>query len=307
MKPTLRQFEVFVAVAQAGSVSRAAENLGLSQSAMSNALMALEEQLDIQLFDRVGKSVHLNELGRQLLPRAADLVERANEIESMLHGRKGFGQIRVGAGLTIGNYLATLVVAAFLDRHSGCRVHLDVRRSPAIIDAVAALELDLGLIEGGCEHAELHAEPWIQDELTVFCTPDHPLADRPASAGDLAKLKWILREKGSNTRATFDRAMGRHLSKLDVRLELEHTEAIKRAVESSLGVGCLSRLALKEAFRRGSLKPIQTPSLNLTRQFHFVWHKQKYQTAGMRELIADFQRLTQGVSRTDKIHLPYIP
>ena len=90
------------------------------------------------------------------------------------------------------------------------------------------------------------------------------------------------------------------------RLELEHTEAIKRAVEFGLGIGCISRLALHEAFRRGSLVPITTPYLDLRRQFQFVWHKQKYQTAGMREFLALCRTLTAGVTRSDEIQLPFI-
>ena len=94
---------------------------------------------------------------------------------------------------------------------------------------------------------------------------------------------------------------------LKVRMELEHTEAIKRAVESGLGVGCVSRLALRDAFRRGSLVPIDTPQLDLRRQFQFVTHKRKHVTAGMREFIAQCRRMTAGVARSDLIDLPFIP
>ena len=92
-----------------------------------------------------------------------------------------------------------------------------------------------------------------------------------------------------------------------MRLELEHTEAIKRAVESGLGIGCISRLALREAFRRGSLVPLKTPELELRRRFQFVWHKDKYPTATLREFLAACKAMTAGVSRSDEINLPYIP
>ncbi|HCH78118.1 MAG TPA: LysR family transcriptional regulator, partial [Pseudomonas sp.] len=92
---------------------------------------------------------------------------------------------------------------------------------------------------------------------------------------------WILREQGSGTRMTFEQAVRHRPGKLNVRLELEHTEAIKRAVESGLGIGCISRLALRDAFRRGSLVPVATPELDLRRQFYFIWHSHKYQTAAM--------------------------
>ena len=141
----------------------------------------------------------------------------------------------------------------------------------------------------------------------MFCAPGHPLAGKKrVPLEQLLAEPWILREKGSGTRETFDRAMHPHHSRLNIRLELEHTEAIKRAVESGLGLGCISRLALKDAFRRGSLVPIDTPDLDLRRYFYFLWHKQKYQTAGMREFLALCREMTEGLSRSDEIDIPPI-
>jgi DNA-binding transcriptional LysR family regulator len=94
---------------------------------------------------------------------------------------------------------------------------------------------------------------------------------------------------------------------LKIRLELEHTEAIKRAVEIGLGIGCISRLALRDAFRRGSLVALETPQLDLRRHFQFLWHKRKFQTAGMREFIALCRAMTNGVTRSDEIEWPFIP
>jgi len=308
MKFTLRQMAVFVAVARQESVSRAAEALSLSQSATSMALGELERLYDTQLFDRLGKSLRLNEIGQALLPQAVELIERAAAIETLLEGRAGFGKLRIGATLTIGNYLATLIVADYLKRHPESSAQLQVHNTATIIDQVARYELDLGLIEGTCRHPDLIVEPWIEDELVVFCSPNHPLAKkRSATLAKLAKEHWIVREPGSGTRETLDRALRHHHSELKVRLELEHTEAIKRAVEFGLGIGCISRLALREAFRRGSLVPIATPELDLLRHFQFVWHKRKFQTAGMREFIALCREMTAGVKRSDEIEWPFIP
>src|SRR3546814_10761081 len=118
---------------------------------------------------------------------------------------------------------------------------------------------------------------------------------------ELTHEAWILREQGSGTRLTFDQAMRHHRSALNVRLELEHTEAIKRAVESGLGIGCISRLALRDAFRRGSLVPVATPELDLRRQFYFIWHSHQYQTAAMLEFVEQCRALTSGVRRSDEI------
>lgn len=307
MKYSLRQLEIFVAISRTESVSRAAEALSLSQSATSTALSELERQFDLQLFDRVGKSLRINETGQQLLPRAVELLDRAKEIENLLQGHAGFGHMKIGATLTVGNYLATILVARFLKDHPESRIQLQVHNTSTIVHQIANHELDLGLIEGDCNHPDIAVQPWIADELVVFSAPDHPLAQqRKIAIEQLLQEPWILREKGSGTRATFDRAFHNHHSQLKIRLELEHTEAIKRAVESGLGIGCISRLALKDAFRRGSLVPLATPGLDLGRFFYFLWHKQKYQTTGMKEFLNLCRRFTADVERSDLVNLPEI-
>lgn len=305
MRYSLRQLEIFVAISRTASVSRAAEALSLSQSATSTALSELERQFDLQLFDRVGKSLRINETGLQLLPRAVELLDRAKEVEQLLQGHAGFGHMRIGATLTVGNYLATLLVARFLQDHPESRIQLQVHNTQTVVQQIANHELDLGLIEGDCHHPDIVVEPWIADELVVFAAPNHPLAKQPkVSMAQLLNEPWILREKGSGTRETFDRAFHSMHAQLKIRLELEHTEAIKRAVESGLGIGCISRLALKDAFRRGSLVPLATPTLDLSRSFYFLWHRQKYQTTSMRAFLDLCKAFTAGVTRSDLVNLP---
>lgn len=308
MKFSLRQLEVFAAVARHESVSRAAEELAMSQSATSTALGELERIYAKPLFDRVGKSLRLNEIGALLLPAAVELLDHAAEIENVLEGRTGFGTLKIGATLTIGNYLATLIVADHLQRHSDSRVELRVQNTATIVEQLAHFELDLGLIEGDCQHRDLVATPWVDDELVVFCAPSHRLSGRRSVALDeLRDEGWIMREVGSGTRQTLDLALTGKGFRARERLVLEHTEAIKRAVESGLGIGCISRLALREAFRRGSLKPLEVPELDLRRSFHFVWHARKYQTLALRAFLEQCRAFTAGVRRSDEIDLPYIP
>ena len=304
---TLRQLEIFVAIARCGSVSGATAEIALTQSAASTALAELERQSGQRLFDRVGRSLHLNERGRNLLPKAVELLDRAAEIDDLLRGHEAVGHLDVGATLTIGNYLATLIVAEFLQRHPKARLRLVVRNTAHLLEALATHEVDLGLVEGDCRHPDLEVVPWIDDELAVFCAPGHPLAGRQASVKRLLQEQWILREPGSGTRETFDAAFRHQLSSLQVRLELEHTEAIKRAVESGLGIGCISRLALRDAFRRGSLIEIRTPGLDLRRTFNFVWHRDKFHGAGLSAFLALCREFSAGAATSDAIPLPTVP
>ena len=285
MRITLRQIEVFAAIARTENVSRAAEGLAMSQSAASSALVELERQFDCPLFDRIGKSLRLNTTGRGLLPQAEDVLARAAEIEGFLAGGQ-LGPLAVGATMTIGNYLATLIVADYLQRHPESRIDLKVANTRHILDGVLRCELDIGLIEGEANDPDLVLDPWLADELVVFCAPQHPLAAAGAArTEELASQPWILRETGSGTRALFDRAIAPRLASLHVRLQLEHTEAIKRAVEAGLGLACLSRMALREAFRRGSLVELRTPQFDLQRNFYFVRHRQRHVSPASRAFL----------------------
>lgn len=287
MRYSLRQLEVFLATARHENVTRAAQALAMSQSAASGALKELESQFDVLLFDRVGKRLQLSELGRQLRPQAESLLAQARALEEALARDGSVGDLEVGATLTIGNYRAVSMLADFRARFPGARVGLRVANTESIASAVAGFELDVGLIEGEFHHPDLDIRHWRGDELVVFAAPGHPLAGRSSlSDEDLIALPWIVRETGSGTRQAFDRAMHGILTDLDIELELQHTEAIKRAVEAGLGVGCLSRIALEDAFRRGSLVPLPVPHRDFSREWFLITHREKFHTAAVREWLA---------------------
>lgn len=283
MRYSLRQLEVFLAVARFENVSRAAEALAMSQSAASGALKELEQQFDVLLFDRIGKRLQLSELGRQLRPQAEALLAQAGAFEQSLAGESVGGRLRIGATLTIGNYLAVEMIAAFRRRYPETDVSLGVANLQHIAEQVAGFEIDLGMVEGELHHPDLEMHFWRNDELQVFAAPGHPLArKRAVSDEQLLAQDWIVREPGSGTRQTFDRAMRGILADLKISMELQHTEAIKRAVEAGLGIGCLSKISLVEAFRRGSLVPLRVPGRDFRRAFYLVTHRSKYHSTALR-------------------------
>ena len=277
MRYSLKQVRVFLKVAHYENISKAALDLSMSQSAVSSALSDFEKHYGIQLFDRKGKKLQLNELGRALRPQAQALFEQAEAFEQHLQQENTVPVLRVGATLTIGNYLAVGIMAQYMKQHAGAQVQLHVANTASISEQVCNFELDIGLIEGELQSPELDVIPWLEDELVVFCSPTHPLARRKKlSDKDLLGATWILRESGSGTRQTFDRAMAGLLSQINVSLELEHTEAIKGAVEADLGISCLSSVTLGEAFKRGSLIPLKVPQRDFRRYFYFILQRQKY-------------------------------
>jgi DNA-binding transcriptional LysR family regulator len=281
MRYTLRQLEVFLAVARTGSVSRAGQELGLSQSATSSSLADLERQFDLQLFDRMGKRLRLSTRGASIRARAEAVLEQAGDLERAFESRAIEHRVRVGATLTIGNYVAVPLVARFMREHPAIGLTLEVANTEQIARQVANFQLDVGLVEGEVDHPDLETTRWRDDQLVVFCGARHPLARRRTlTDADLLAADWIVRERGSGTRQAFDRAMRGLLPQLRVALTLGQTEAIKRAVEAGLGLGCLSRIALEDAFERGALKPCRVPHRDFRRQFYFLLHKGKPPAAG---------------------------
>ncbi len=286
MRITLKQLAVFEAVAKHGTVTRAAAELNLTQSAASMALSDFEGQLDCLLFDRIGKRLQLNDLGRKLLPHAINTVAHANELESIArgHGDK-VGSLKIGASLTVGNYLMPPLIAAFMREHPQCQLSLEIANTSQIIQALEQFELDIGFIEGFCHAPNLEVMPWQSDQLVVFAAPTHPLAQQQNQQAltetDFQDAQWILREAGSGTREVFDNAVIGRLHHIHVLLELGHTEAIQRVVASGLGIGCASRLSLDEAIQSQTLTILDTPFWNLNRQLFILIHRQKYRTYGV--------------------------
>ncbi|HAT7998930.1 DNA-binding transcriptional regulator YeiE [Citrobacter braakii] len=274
MHITLRQLEVFAEVLKSGSTTQASVMLALSQSAVSAALTDLEGQLGVQLFDRVGKRLVVNEHGRLLYPRALALLEQTTEIEQLF--RKDNGAIRVYASSTIGNYILPAMIARYRQDFPDLPLELSVGNSQDVINAVLDFRVDIGLIEGPCHSTEIISEPWLEDELVVFAAPSSPLTKGPITLEQLAASPWILRERGSGTRELVDYLLLSHLPRFQMAMELGNSEAIKHAVRHGLGISCLSRRVIAEQLQAGTLSEITVPLPRLVRTLWRVHHRQKH-------------------------------
>lgn len=272
MKYTLRQLEVFLAVARHENVSRAAEQLHMSQSAASASLLSLEQTYKVQLFDRIGNKLALNANGNTVRKEAEKLLAHCENFEQLLSDHEDLGHLKVGASFTIGNHLATRYLAGYLNNHPGADVQLEIANTPDVVALVLNYEVDIGMIENAVQHRDLELIPWKEDELVVFCAADHPLAGKGTlSSRDIREARWILREPDSGARHTFERSLAGLLPEINIHLEFKHNEAIKNAVESGLGIGCLSRIVLGKNFRNGDLVPLKLPRRgSMRRTFYFA-------------------------------------
>ncbi|EGT4382226.1 LysR family transcriptional regulator [Cronobacter malonaticus] len=279
MHITLRQLEVFAEVLKSGSTTQASQMLSLSQSAVSAALTDLEGQLGVQLFDRVGKRLVVNEHGRLLYPRTVALLEQAGEIERLF--RNDNGAIRVYASSTIGNYILPEIIARYRRDFPDLPLEMSVGNSLDAVQAVCDFRVDIGLIEGPCHMAEIVAQPWLEDELVVFASPASPLLEGEVTLERLAAMPWILREKGSGTREIVDYLLLSHLPQFRLSMELGNSEAIKHAVRHGLGVSCLSRRVIAEQLETGSLVEVKVPLPPLVRTLYRIHHRQKHLSSAL--------------------------
>lgn len=279
MKFTLKQLDVFIATARQGTISRAAQELNISQSAASSALKELERHCDAQVFDRIGKRLVLNDLGRAVRAKAESLLMQAHELELDMRQETSAGALKVGATTTIGSYLAVSILTRFKENYPKSTVTLEIANTKRIAEMVANYEIDVGMIEGVVNEPDLTFIPWIGDEIKIVCAPQHPYAQKTELLdADLIQANWILRERGSATREAFTVTMKDVLPYMNPPLELQHNEAIKRAIESGLGVGCLSSLTLEVALYRHKMVQLKVPGRNMNRQFFLVVHKDKFRT-----------------------------
>ncbi|MDR4471078.1 MAG: LysR substrate-binding domain-containing protein [Nitrospira sp.] len=273
----LRQLQIFLAVAKYENISRAAQSLHMSQSAASEALLNLEHTYEVSLFDRVSNKLALNAIGQTLRKDAEILLAHCQAFEEKLLDHTEVGHIKVGASFTIGNHLATRYLSGYLAHYPEADVQLDIANTPDVVARVLNFDVDIGMIEGEVHHHDLELIPWREDELIVFCAADHPLARKNSLTNrDIREALWILREPDSGARQTFDRALAGLLPDINIYLELKHNEAIKNAVESGLGIGCLSRIVLQKNFDNGDLVPLALPRRKMRRTFYFALPRKRF-------------------------------
>lgn len=282
LRISFRELEVFVAICEQLTVTRAAVALSMTQSAASQSLAALESAVGTALFDRVGRRLVANEHGRLLLPKARAILDLGQEAQNLFDG--GAAHLRLGASTTIANYLLPQEIARFRSRQPHTGVELLVGNTQETIESVAAFRVDVGFIEGPCHHQDLQIVPWRDDELVVVVAGNHPFTARMPGLDELAAASWIVREAGSGTREEVERLLLPRLGAFSVSMELGDSEAIKYAVEAGLGVSCLPLRVVAEQLQQGRLYRLPLPKLS--RVLYRVMHRDKAMTRGIEQFLA---------------------
>ncbi|SCB13190.1 DNA-binding transcriptional regulator, LysR family [Cupriavidus alkaliphilus] len=279
LRINLKLLEVFLATAHDGSTRAAADRVARSQSAASSALVELESLLGVQLFDRSGRRLVLNENGRAFLPRAASLIEAAGELEHLFHGQHA-APLRVAASMTIGEHILPPLLARWKVSHPNSPVRLQIANTTEVLAAVAAFDADIGFIEGPQSHPDLLLREWMTDEMVIISSSSHPLARGMVTREALREARWALRERGSGTREAADRWLLAQLEDVHVDFELGTPEAIKALVAAGDALAILPRHSVAASLRRGELKELRAFLPTAVRQLAVVTHRERRLGAG---------------------------
>ena len=289
MQPTLRQFEVFLAVAKAGSFRAAAEAMHLSQPALSQHVAEMERELGTRLFDRLGRKVALTEAGRVLEDHAHRLfasLASAREAVADLSGLKR-GSLVLGASTTPGIYVLPGIIAVFQEKYPGVALSLRIANSALIEEQIRRNELDLGVVGGHpLRLGEECVAAGLLDELVLIVPPSHPWARRREIQPSLLEAERLLvREEGSATRQVTEQALQRAGGHIKASMELGHTEAIKQAVMAGLGIAFVSIHAIRGEVAVGRLRAVRLKGLRIQRHFHIIHNEARTLSTSARAFI----------------------
>ena len=280
---TIRHIRIFLAVCESGcNTTRAAQALHMSQPAVSLAVRELEQYYGVALFDRIGRRLRLTEAGERFRDYAAHIAKLFDDMEKSMRDWDAFGLIRVGASVTVGAQFLPRYVQAFYARYPGTEVHVTVAQSEHLERMIMENALDLALIEGACHTRDLVSEAYMEDELTVICPPGLFPPGAELTQEQFRRQRFLLRERGSGTRELFEQVTEGAGFTVEPVWEAMSTTALVNAVISGLGVAVLPHRMVTGPIERRLVAPVTVKGLTFSRQFHIVYHREKYLTSAAR-------------------------
>lgn len=286
---TLEQLRVFATVADLLHMTRAAQRLHMTQSAVSASVAALEATCGVPLFHRVGRRIELTAAGRAFLPEARAILDRVAVAETVLADVSGLrrGRLRLHASQTIANYWLGPLLHRFHALYPEIALEVVIGNSTQVTAAVTEGEADLGFVEGAVDALLLAKIAVPGDRLVMVVARDHPFGHGPIRVPDILDVPFVLREEGSGTRQVFEEGLAAHgidPALLKVALKLPSNEAVLSAVAAGAGATVISELAAAAGLAAGALR--QIPLTFPQRRFYVLRHADRYQSKAEQALLA---------------------
>jgi DNA-binding transcriptional LysR family regulator len=265
------RLKVFRAVARHLNFRRAAEDLCLTQPAVTLQIKALEQELGVQLFDRSGAHITLTPAGTMLLKYADKIVKleavAMAALSQFAEGQRG--ELQIGASLTIAQYLLPHLLGAFQQQHPQVRPHVTTCNTEEVLEALVARKVSVGFIEGPTLRRDVRTEVFLEDEIVLMVPPAHEWSERGfIEPQELKQERLLMRERGSGTRRVVEIALqkcGIKVKQLNLVMEIDSTEGITTAVEAGMGIGFASLWSISKELQVGSLRAVPIQGLRITR------------------------------------------
>ncbi len=285
------RLRVFHAVAKHLSFTRAAEDLYLTQPAVTFQIRQLEEHFNTRLFDRHHNRITLTDAGEMVFGYAERILELYRETEKAINEMTGVtrGVVKLGASTTIGEYLLPGILAGYHEQFPGVQVRMTVHNTRMVVRKLEDATIDVGMVEGPVNNKNIVVSPCMDDELVIIIHPKHALAKYEEIP--LSRLKdypFVSREEGSGTRAVITERLakaGLPYDQLDMILELGTTEAVKAAVEGEVGFSVVSSVSLHKEVKLNSLVARRIKAVPMKRILNFVYQKQKFRSKAVEEFL----------------------
>lgn len=275
----VRDLQVFLAVAARLNFTRAGEDVHLSQPSVSVRIRRLEEELGVKLFEQIGKRMALTEAGQLLVPYARRVVAALDDARYAVEELQGLerGTLKIGASTTPGMYLVPKIIARFKRQYPKIEMRLEIKDTRQIEEEIIRNEFDFGFVGGHLIGAEVEVVTWLTDEIVLVAPPGHTLTQKKQiRIRDLKSEQFISREQGSATRAAVDNKLRVSGLQLETVMEMNNPEAVKKAVQSGLGVAFISRFAVETELKAKTLVAVRVKDLSLNRELKIVHRKEKH-------------------------------
>ena len=276
---TIRHLKIFLTVAETGKMSLAAKQLYLTQPTISQAIRELEEHYNTRLFDRLSKRLYITEEGKHLMDLAQIAVRAFDELEHQMQSEAKIEHFRIGATVTVGSCLLPSLLEDFLLRRPALDTFSFIGNTATIDEKLLRSALDVGIVEGIIHSPDLISIPMVEDFLVLAYSKDHPFASlRSFVPSDLEGMDFVMREKGSGTRALFEDYLRANRIRIRCRIEAPLPEAMKHAILSNHCLAVISVRLIEEELQKGTIRMLPHPENAWNRTFNLVYHKDKLLT-----------------------------
>lgn len=274
---TIRHLKIFIAVAETGKMSLAAQQLYLTQPTVSQAIRELEEHYDTRLFDRLSKRLYITDSGRHLLQMAKATVHSFDELERQMQTETKTEHLRIGTTVTIGSCMLPTLLENFRISKPNTDLFSYIGNTQAVEEKLLRSELDVGIVEGIIKSPDLISLPLVDDYLVLACSSTHPFSGKNTfSPSDLEGLDFVMREYGSGTRALFEEYLRQNHISIHCSIEAPFPEAMKHAVIFNNCLAVISVRLIEDEIRKGTIHMLQDPENIWDRTFKLVYHKDKF-------------------------------